>query len=253
MTPGGPDGVRGLGVEPGGDPQAGSDRPDARPASLITTTARDLTQPLVVPNTLWSSLRPDAYAGGRASEHLHLAALEGSDAMLADTARWGALDVIPTKADVVLDLIRMNSLWPLLSGLACCAIEMMSAATSKNDMDRWGMFPFRASPRQADVLIVAGTLTTKMAGPLVRLWEQMPEPKWCVAMGDCTCSGGRYKRSYSTIEGIDRVMPVDVYVPGCPPRPEGLIYGMMKLQQLVKERRGEWATRPIGPNVPTDV
>ena len=82
------------------------------------------------------------------------------------------------------------------------------------------------------MLIVAGTLTTKMAGPLLRLWEQMPEPKWCVAMGDCTCSGGRYKRSYSTVEGIDRVMPVDVYVPGCPPRPEGLIYGMMKLQQL---------------------
>jgi NADH-quinone oxidoreductase subunit B len=92
-----------------------------------------------------------------------------------------------------------------------------------------------------------------MAGPLVRLWEQMPEPKWCVAMGDCTCSGGRYKRSYSTIEGIDRVIPVDVYVPGCPPRPEGLIYGMMKLGQLVKERRGHWPDRTIGPNVPTDV
>ena len=139
-----------------------------------------------------------------------------------DDARWGGvLEVIPTKADYVLDLIRMNSLWPLLSGLACCAIEMMSAATSKNDMDRWGMFPFRASPRQADVLIVAGTLTTKMAGPLVRLWEQMPEPKWCVAMGDCTCSGGRYKRSYSTVEGIDRVMPVDVYVPGLPAPPGG--------------------------------
>ena len=112
------------------------------------------------------------------------------------------------------------------------------------------MFPFRASPRQADVLIVAGTLTTKMAGPLVRLWEQMPEPKWCVAMGDCTCSGGRYKRSYSTVEGIDRVMPVDVYIPGCPPRPEGLIYGMMKLQQLVKDRRGHWPERAIGPTVP---
>jgi NADH-quinone oxidoreductase subunit B len=147
----------------------------------------------------------------------------------------------------------MNSLWPLLSGLACCAIEMMSTATSKNDLDRFGHFPFRASPRQADVLIVAGTLTTKMAGPLIRLWEQMPEPKWCVAMGDCTCSGGRYKRSYSTIEGIDRVMPVDVYVPGCPPRPEGLIYGMMKLQQLVKARRGHWPERAIGPTVPEDV
>ena len=99
---------------------------------------------------------------------------------------------------------------------------------------------------------MAGTLTTKMAGPLVRLWEQMPEPKWCVAMGDCTCSGGRYKRSYTTVQGIDRVMPVDVYVPGCPPRPEGLIYGMMKLQQLVKERRGHWPERAIGPTVPEE-
>ena len=154
----------------------------------------------------------------------------------------GLLEVIPTKADYVLDLIRANSLWPLLSGLSCCAIEMMSTATSVNDIDRFGMFPFRASPRQADVLIVAGTLTTKMAGPLVRLWEQMPEPKWCVAMGTCTTSGGRFKRSYSVVQGVDRVMPADVYVPGCPPRPEGLIYGMMKLQELVKQRRGQWST-----------
>jgi NADH-quinone oxidoreductase subunit B len=154
----------------------------------------------------------------------------------------GLLEVIPTKADYVLDLIRANSLWPLLSGLSCCAIEMMSTATSVNDIDRFGMFPFRASPRQADVLIVAGTLTTKMAGPLVRLWEQMPEPKWCVAMGTCTTSGGRFKRSYSVVQGVDRVMPVDVYVPGCPPRPEGLIYGMLKLHELVKQRRGEWRT-----------
>ncbi len=154
----------------------------------------------------------------------------------------GLLEVIPTKADYVLDLIRANSLWPLLSGLSCCAIEMMSSATSVNDIDRFGMFPFRASPRQADVLIVAGTLTTKMAGPLVRLWEQMPEPKWCVAMGTCTTSGGRFKRSYSVVQGVDRVMPVDVYVPGCPPRPEGLIYGMLKLHELVKQRRGQWST-----------
>ena len=195
---------------------------------------------------------PSAYQGvGPAYTHLRDVALD--DHANDDTRRWGALEVVPTKADLITDLIRMNSLWPLLSGLACCAIEMMSAATSKNDMDRWGMFPFRASPRQADVLIVAGTLTTKMAGPLVRLWEQMPEPKWCVAMGDCTCSGGRYKRSYSTIEGIDRVLPVDVYVPGCPPRPEGLIYGMMKLGQLVKERRGSWPDREVAPNVPADV
>ena len=148
----------------------------------------------------------------------------------------GLLEVIPTKADLVIDLIRANSLWPLLSGLSCCAIEMMSTATSKNDIDRFGMFPFRASPRQADVL------TTKMAGPLVRLWEQMPEPKWCVAMGTCTTSGGRFKRSYSVVQGVDRVMPVDVYVPGCPPRPEGLIYGLLKLRELVMARRGQWRT-----------
>jgi NADH-quinone oxidoreductase subunit B len=154
----------------------------------------------------------------------------------------GLLEVIPTKADLVIDLIRANSLWPLLSGLSCCAIEMMSSATSRNDIDRFGMFPFRASPRQADVLIVAGTLTTKMAGPLVRLWEQMPEPKWCVAMGTCTTSGGRFKRSYSVVQGVDRVMPVDVYVPGCPPRPEGLIYGMLRLRELVIARRGQWRT-----------
>ena len=242
-----------MAVTRGKAPQVASDQPGQSPSALVTTTGRDLVEPIVVPNTLWSSTNDAAYAGGRDSEHLHLADLEGSDLVLRDDARWGALDVVPTKADLVLDLIRMNSLWPLLSGLACCAMEMMSAATSRNDMDRWGMFPFRASPRQADVLIVAGTLTTKMAGPLIRLWEQMPEPKWCVAMGDCTCSGGRYKRSYSTIEGIDRVMPVDVYVPGCPPRPEGLIYGMMKLQQLVKERRGQFQERAIGPNVPQDV
>jgi len=211
-------------------------------------------EPIVVPNTFWSAADPLAYGGGRPTEITHLAEVEASGIAARDDARWsGILEAIPTKADIVLDLLRANSLWPLLSGLACCAIEMMSTATSKNDIDRWGMFPFRASPRQADVLIVAGTLTTKMAGPLVRLWEQMPEPKWCVAMGDCTCSGGRYKRSYSTVEGIDRVMPVDVYVPGCPPRPEGLIYAMMKLQQLVLERRGKWRERAIGPTVPQDV
>jgi len=226
---------------------------DNESTALELTGEHDLIVPIVVPNTLWDSSDPAAYNGGQATADTHLREYAATDAGRHDDARWGALEIIPTKADFVLDLIRANSLWPLLSGLACCAIEMMSAATSKNDMDRWGMFPFRASPRQADVLIVAGTLTTKMAGPLIRLWEQMPEPKWCVAMGDCTCSGGRYKRSYSTIQGIDRVLPVDVYVPGCPPRPEGLIYGMMKLQQLVLERRGHWPERAIGPTVPDGI
>jgi NADH-quinone oxidoreductase subunit B len=247
LNPEGPDAAAAAGDA---SPQAAG-QPGPESGALVTAQPSDLAAPLIVPNTLWASTSPGAYPVP--APYYHLAELEGTPGQLSDTARWGALEVIPTSADYLVDLIRMNSLWPLLSGLACCAIEMMSAATSKNDMDRWGMFPFRASPRQADVLIVAGTLTTKMAGPLVRLWEQMPEPKWCVAMGDCTCSGGRYKRSYSTVEGIDRVMPVDVYIPGCPPRPEGLIYGMMKLGQLVKERRGHWDEHRVGPNVPRDV
>ena len=112
--------------------------------------------------------------------------------------------------------------WPLRSA----TIEMMSSATSRNDIDRFGMFPFRASPRQADVLIVAGTLTTKMAGPLVRLWEQMPEPKWVIAMGACASTGGMY-RSYAVLQGIDQLLPVDVYISGCPPRPEALLCGIL--------------------------
>jgi NADH-quinone oxidoreductase subunit B len=226
-------------------------KPAKGPNAVAVAAPDDAVEPIIVANTLWTPINPNAYGGGQPAQVNHLRAEELADK--GDTGRWRALDIIPTKADYILDLIRLNSLWPLTSGLACCAIEMMSAATPFNDMDRFNMFPFRASPRQADVLIVAGTLTTKMAGPLVRLWEQMPEPKWCVAMGDCTCSGGRYKRSYATVEGIDRVMPVDVYVPGCPPRPEGLIYGMMKLQQLIRERRGHWAERTVGPTVPDGV
>ena len=220
----------------------------------VATVDAASVEPIIVPNTLWNSVDPAAYVGDRGPANDHLRALEASGTGRRDDARWtGVLEVIPTRADVVLDLIRANSLWPLLSGLACCAIEMISAATSKNDMDRFGWFPFRASPRQADVLIVAGTLTTKMAGPLIRLWEEMPEPKWCVALGDCTCSGGRYKRSYATIQGIDRLMPVDVYVPGCPPRPEALLSAFLQLQQLIKDRRGHWPDRAIGPNVPEGV
>jgi NADH-quinone oxidoreductase subunit B len=248
------DSTRGLGIGPDDATEISSDRSGNEPSALVVRGGTAVAEPLILPNNLWRAADPLAYDGGRPTEVTHLADLEHDERQRHDDARWsGALDVIPTKADYVLDLLRANSLWPLLSGLACCAIEMMSFATSKNDIDRWGAFPFRASPRQADVLIVAGTLTTKMAGPLLRLWEQMPEPKWCVAMGDCTCSGGRYKRSYSTVEGIDRIMPVDIYVPGCPPRPEGLIYGMMKLQQLVKDRRGQWHERAIGPTVPADV
>ena len=245
-----------AGTKPAGNPPASASTTPRRGGAgrgLSAPVSGTLTAPIVVPNTMWQSSNPLAYPGGATDDVADLRRFGLTNAGRRDDARWGALQVIPSNADYILDLIRANSLWPLLSGLACCAFEMMSGATSKNDMDRWGMFPFRASPRQADVLIVAGTLTTKMAGPLVRLWEQMPEPKWCVALGDCTVSGGRYKRSYSVVQGIDRVMPVDVYIPGCPPRPEGLIYGMMQLGQLVKDRRGHWAERKIGPTVPDDI
>jgi len=228
----------GLGTGPKDVTQMGSDQPGNAPAALTVPGSSAVTAPIVLPNDLWAAADPTAYNGGRPADITHLAEFGAGEAGRRDDARWsGILEVIPTKADYVLDLLRANSLWPLLSGLACCAIEMMSFATSKNDIDRWGAFPFRASPRQADVLIVAGTLTTKMAGPLLRLWEQMPEPKWCVAMGDCTCSGGRYKRSYSTVEGIDRIMPVDIYVPGCPPRPEALMDGFIALQNKIMEER----------------
>ena len=136
----------------------GQDGCEGRATCPPSTDQRtDVLAPIVVPNTLWQAADPEAYDGGRESDITHLREFEASGLGRRDDARWsGVLEVIPTKADYVLDLIRMNSLWPLLSGLACCAIEMMSTATSKNDMDRWGMFPFRASPRQADVLIVAG-------------------------------------------------------------------------------------------------
>ena len=162
-------------------------------------------------------------------------------------------NVFLTRLDAAANWARANSLWPMPFATACCGIELMATAASRHDIARFGAEVMRFSPRQCDLLIVAGRVVMKMLPVLQRIWLQMPEPKWCVAMGDCTCSGGRYKRSYSTVEGIDRIMPVDIYVPGCPPRPEGLIFGMMKLQQLVKDRRGHWPERPIGPTVPAQV
>lgn len=145
-----------------------------------------------------------------------------------------------TKFDDLLAWARTSSLWPMTFGLACCGVEMMQAYMSRYDLDRFGMMP-RASPRQSDVMIVAGTLTNKMAPALRRLYDQMPEPRWVISMGSCANGGGYYHYSYAVVRGCDRIVPVDVYVPGCPPSAEALVYGLMVLQRKI--RRGE--NRPI--------
>ncbi|HEV7404261.1 MAG TPA: NADH-quinone oxidoreductase subunit NuoB [Chthoniobacteraceae bacterium] len=141
-------------------------------------------------------------------------------------------NVIITKVDEAMNWMRKNSLWPMPMGLACCAIELMAAGASRFDIARFGAEVMRFSPRQSDVMIVAGTVTYKMALAVKRIWDQMPEPKWCIAMGACASSGGMY-RSYAVLQGIDQLIPVDVYIAGCPPRPEALLEGLMKLQRKI--------------------
>ncbi|MEL0117619.1 MAG: NADH-quinone oxidoreductase subunit NuoB [Opitutae bacterium] len=141
-------------------------------------------------------------------------------------------EVIVTRTDAVINWIRKHSVWPMPMGLACCAIELMASAASKFDISRFGMEVMRFSPRQADCMIVAGTVTYKMAEVVRRIYDQMPDPKWVVAMGACASSGGMY-RSYAVLQGVDRIVPVDVYVSGCPPRPEALLDAMMKLQDKI--------------------
>ncbi len=145
-------------------------------------------------------------------------------------------DVVVTKLDSAINWIRNNSMWPMPMGLACCAIELMASGGSRFDIARFGAEVMRFSPRQADCMIVAGTVTYKMAPQVRRIYDQMAAPKWVIAMGACASTGGMY-RSYATLQGVDRIVPVDVYVSGCPPRPEALLEARMKLQSKVERER----------------
>jgi NADH-quinone oxidoreductase subunit B len=178
------------------------------------------------------------------------------------TEKDGSPGYLTTRLDFVVNWARRNSLWPMPFGTACCAIEMMASYASRFDVARFGMERMSFSPRQADLLICAGRVSYKMAPVLRRIWDQMPQPKWSISMGACASSGGVFD-VYSMVQGIDTIIPVDVYVPGCPPRPEGLIYGILMLQEKIKGEslssgihqviRHEDPERTALPNLPADV
>jgi NADH-quinone oxidoreductase subunit B len=150
-------------------------------------------------------------------------------------------DVVVTRVDAALNWFRKNSVWPMPMGLACCAIELMAAGASRFDISRFGSEVMRFSPRQADCMIVAGTVTYKMAMCVKRIYDQMPEPKWVIAMGACASTGGMY-RSYAVLQGVDNIIPVDIYISGCPPRPEAVLDALMKLQNKI-------STQPVLENL----
>ena len=144
--------------------------------------------------------------------------------------------ILTTKLESLINWSRSNSLYPVTFGLACCAIELMATGGSRFDIARFGSEAFRASPRQADLLIVSGRISNKMAPVVRRVYEQMTEPKWVIAMGDCASSGGMFN-NYAIVQGADRIVPVDVYIPGCPPRPEAFLYGLMQLQKKIRQEK----------------
>jgi NADH-quinone oxidoreductase subunit B len=158
-----------------------------------------------------------------------------------------------TSLDRIYNWGRRNSVWPMLFGLACCAFEMICTAASRFDFSRFGMEVMRASPRQADVMIVSGTVTKKMVGQVVRLYNQMPEPRYVIAMGACATCGGPFKEGYSVVSGVDKFLPVDIYIPGCPPTPQALLNGLIELQKKIDTesiRTARWYQKGPGESIP---
>jgi|Transcript_97003 NADH dehydrogenase (ubiquinone) Fe-S protein 7 len=209
-------------------------RTGARGAALFVGPRVSTTSPS------FSGFAVRSMAGTAQSQTSALNRLENVEQMMQGGGNVPTADNVEYAISRVDDLVnwaRKGSLWPMTFGLACCAVEMMHAAASRYDMERFGMV-FRASPRQSDVMIVAGTLTNKMAPALRKVYDQMPEPRWVVSMGSCANGGGYYHYSYSVVRGCDRIVPVDIYVPGCPPTAEALLYGLIQLQKKVKGNKG---------------
>lgn len=195
-----------------------------------------------------SASRPSQQRQWAAPSPLSVRGLHGSPVTEKDQGGATSLDGVVgkgkdgvefavSKLDDIVNWARKGSMWPMTFGLACCAVEMMHTMASRYDMDRFGIV-FRASPRQSDVMIVAGTLTNKMAPALRKVYDQMSEPRWVVSMGSCANGGGYYSYSYAVVRGCDRIVPVDIYVPGCPPTAEALLYGLLQLQKKIKTNRG---------------
>ncbi|KAK6908462.1 NADH dehydrogenase [ubiquinone] iron-sulfur protein 7, mitochondrial [Kwoniella mangroviensis CBS 8507] len=204
-----------------------------RPAFAI---ARPISNTAIAlrPNTPTSSINT-ADSSPSTTTPATAIAQRGSNQLSLETPRNGAEYVLST-LDKVVNWARQGSMWPMTFGLACCAVEMMHMAAARYDQDRLGVV-FRASPRQSDIMIVAGTLTNKMAPALRKVYDQMPEPRWVISMGSCANGGGYYHYSYSVVRGCDRIVPVDIYVPGCPPTAEALLYGMLQLQRKMRRNR----------------